>query len=201
MFGHKGEAGSTRSVSMNLSKTVDTIIELRSRGDVPDEQVAEHLESLLGAAQINFRAQPVFNHSRALLFAAVFLLAIVFLYAVLRRRHRAAFMSGLAIPLILYLELSAGMHIFTWMTREVSENIFAGFPVQDAAREVVVWANYAESAIRLSGPFAETVWAFLFPVTLVMAILGLWRVAVFFGKLDFEDAHTITMVMGSVCAV
>lgn len=186
---------------MNLSKTVDTIIDLRSQGAASDEQLAEHFKSILGAANAQVQAQSISTHSRALLMAAVLALSIVFLAAVLKRRHRAALASALAIPLILFLELSVGLHIITWTTQKKSENIIARFPVQDAAREVIIGTRYPEPMAVASGRFTETVSAFLLPMTLVITLLGLWRVAVYFGKFDFEDAHTIAMIMGSVCAL
>ncbi len=38
-------------------------------------------------------------------------------------------------------------------------------------------------------------------MTLVVGILGLWQLAMCFGKFDFEDAHTIILIMGFVCLV
>ena len=184
---------------MNLSKTVDAIIELRSKGAVSDEAVAERLGALLGAA--NVQTQAVATHSRALLLAVVLTLSIVFLAGVVKKRHRMAFVSALAIPLILFLELSAGLHPVTWIARGRSDNVFVHFPAQNPAQTVVVGAQYVEPSKSAHGRFAETVSAFLVPMTLVMFLLGLWRAAIHWGKFDFEDAHTIAMTMGSALAI
>ena len=186
-------------VMMNLSKTVDAIIELRSKGAAADEAVAERLGAILGAA--NVQTQAVSTHSRALLLAVILTLSIVFLAGVMKKRHRVAFVSALAIPLILFLELSVGLNTLTWVAHGRSDNVFVHFPVQDPAQTVVVGAHYVEPAKSAPGRFAETVSAFLLPMTLVMFVLGLWRAAIYLGKFDFEDAHTIAMVMGSVCAI
>jgi hypothetical protein len=191
----------TGPVIMNLSTTVDAIVELRSQGAAADERVAEYLKSTLETANIQVQTQAVSGHSRALLMAFVLGLSIVFLVGVLRRRHRMAFISALAIPLILFLELSAGLHVLTWTTPGRSENIIAHFPVQRAAQRVVVGTHYVEPDTTAPSRFAATVSAFLFPMTLVIAVLGLWRTAVYFGKFDFEDARTIALVMGLVCAI
>ncbi len=184
---------------MNLSKTVDAIIELRSKGAASDELLAERLGSILGAA--NVQTQAVSTHSRALLLAAILALSIVFLVGVVKRRHRMAFVSALAIPLILFLELSVGLHALTWIASARSDNISVHFPVQDPVRTVVVGTHYVEPARSAPGRFAETISAFLLPMTLVMMTLGLWRAAIYSGRFDFEDAHTIAVVMGSVCAL
>jgi len=185
---------------MNLSETVDTILDLRSQGAASDERVAEYLKSMLGAANAQVQTQSAAGHSHVLLMVVALALSIVFLVAVVKRRHRLACVTALAIPLILFLELAVGFHVVTWIARKKSDNIYVHFPVQDAARRVVVGTHYVEPTEAASGRFPETVSAFLFPVALVMALLGLWRVAVLFGKLDFEDAHTIALIMGSVCA-
>jgi hypothetical protein len=112
-----------------------------------------------------------------------------------------AFVSALAIPLILFLELSAGLHVVTWITGARSDNISIHFPVQHPARTVVVGAHYAEPARSAPDRFAATTSAFLFPMTLVMMALGLWRAAIYWGRFDFEDARTIALVMGLVCAI
>ena len=186
---------------MNLSKTVDAIVELRLQGTAADERVAEYLKSTLETANIEIQTQTFSSHSRALLMAIVLTLSIVFLVGVLRRHHRMASISALAIPLILFLELSAGLHVLTWTTFGKSENIIAHYPAQHAARRVVVGTHYVEPDTTAPDRFAATVSAFLLPMTLVFVVLGLWRTAIYFGRFDFEDAHTIALVMGSACAI
>lgn len=186
---------------MNLSTTVDKIVELRSQGTAADERVAEYLKSTLEAANIQVQAQTVSYQSRALLLAVVFALSAVFLIGVIKRRHFMAAASALAIPLILFLELSVGLHVITWTTFGRSENIVANFPVQDAMQRVVVGARYVEADTTAPSRFSTTVRAFLVPMTLVFLVLGLWRAAIYLGTFDFEDAHTIALVMGMVCAI
>jgi hypothetical protein len=191
----------TGSAFMNFSKTVDSIVELRSQGAGTDERVAEYLKSTLEAANVQFQTEVVSSYSRALLLAIVLTLSIVFLVGVLRRHHRMASISALAIPLILFLELSAGLHVLTWTTFGRSENIVVHYPVQHAVRRVVVGTHYVEPNTAEPDRFAATVSAFLLPMTLVFVVLGFWRTAIYFGKFDFEDAHTIAVVMGSVCTI
>jgi len=196
-------AGRNWAIVMNISETVDTIIELRNQGAAPDEKVAEYLKATLWAADAHVQVQRIFYspHSRSLVVAAAFVLCAVFLVSLLKRRHRAAFISALAIPLILFLEFSLDLHLVSWPIQKKSENIVAQFPVQDAARRVIVGTHYADSKTAASDRLAETVSAFLLPITLVITLLGLWQVAMYFGKFDFEDAHTIALIMGSVCAI
>jgi hypothetical protein len=186
---------------MNFSKTVDTIVELRSQGAPADDHVAEYLKSSLETANIQFQTQTVFSHSRTLLLAIALMLSIVFLVGVLRRRHRMASLSALAIPLLLFLELFAGLPVLTWITFSASENIVVQYPVQHATRRVIVGTHYGEPGEPEPDRFTATVSAFLLPMTLVFLVLGLWRTAIYFGKFDFEDAHTIAVVMGSVGAI
>jgi hypothetical protein len=197
---NQGIWGPMRRFAMNLSKTVDTISELRSSGGASDELVAEHLRSILEASGAHVHSQTIYGHSQTALFVVALALSIVFLAALLKGRRRIAFVSALAIPLFLCLELSTGFGPVSRLAGGTSENIFATFPVQDAAREVIVGTSYARSAENSPDRFAETVAAFLFPVTLVMTILGLWRFAAFFGKFDSEDARTIALIMGATCA-
>ncbi len=191
---------------MNLSEIVDKVIQLR-QGPSPDEHVAEYIESTLRAsgAQVHTQAFVFSDRTLALVGAAVFLLSVLFLLSLWKWWRRAAFLSGLAIPLILLMELSLGFHVVSWPGQKKAVNIVVDFPVQDTARTVIVGTHISATdhrgAATPPGRFAETVSAFLLPVTLVMALLGLWQLARYFGKIDFEDAHTIVLIMGAVCAV
>ena len=188
---------------MNLSEIVDKIIELQQQGASPEGRVAEYLESTLRATGAQVELQPFHfsTQTHAVVSGAVFLLSILFIFGIVKRRHRAAFFSALAISLVLVLELSLDFHVISWPALEKANNIVVHFPVQDAARVVVVGTHYGQAGVPVSGPFVETVSAFLFPMTLVMALLGLWQLAMHFGKLTFEDAHTITLIMGIVCSL
>lgn len=191
---------------MNLSEIVDRIVELR-QGVSPDEHVAEYIESTLRASGAQVQTQAFAFSERTLAFvgAAVFFLSTLFLWSVFKRRRRAAFLSALAIPLILLLELSLDFHVVSWPNRKKAVNIVASFPVQDAARTVIVGTHMAAADTGGADPlperFRETVSAFLLPVTLVMALLGLWQLVMHFGKIDFEDAHTIVLIMGFACVL
>lgn len=191
---------------MNLSEIVDRIIELR-QGPSPDERVAEYIESTLRAsgAQVQTQAFAFSERTLVLVGAAVFLLSALFLLSVLKRWRRTAFLSALAIPLILLLEFSLDFHVVSWPVQKTAKNIVVNFPVQDAARTVIVGTHMrgADNGGAATPPeqFREMVSAFLLPVTLVMTLLGLWQLAMYFGKIDFEDAHTIILVMGTLCVV
>jgi len=186
---------------VDVKKIIDAIIELRSRGTTSAEQVAGHLKSTLEAANIQFQTQAVSGHSRGLLLAIILALSVVFLVGVLRRRHRMASISALAIPLLLFLELSAGLHVVTWISFSKSQNIVVQYPVQDATQRVIVGVDLEEPKTTEPDRFTATVSALLFPISLVFVILGIWRAAIYFGKFDFEDAHTIAAVMGAACVI
>jgi hypothetical protein len=185
--------------AMNISKIVDAIIELRGRGAAPDAEVAEYIKTLLEAGGANVEAQSAMSSAMPAAVAAAFLLSGVFLAGAIKRRHRAASVAALAVSLLLFFEFTLGWQVVSRPFQERSENIVAHFPVQDAARRVIMGAPYAEAAGAESGRFAKTVSAFLTPITLVMVVLGIWQLAVHFGKFDFEDAHTIMIIMGCVC--
>jgi len=185
--------------AMNISKIVDAIIDLRGQGAAPDAEVAEYIKTLLEAGGASVEAQSAMSSAMPAAIAAAFLLSGVFLAGAIKRRHRVASVAALGVSLLLFFEFTLGWQVVSRPFQEKSENIVAHFPVQDAARRVIVGASYAEIAGAESGRFAETVSTFLAPITLVMAVLGIWQLAVHFGKFDFEDAHTIMIIMGCVC--
>lgn len=199
----RGPAEPAGPYVMNISKTVDTIIDLRSRGAAPDERVAEHLRATLEAmgAHVDVQATHFSAFSGSLAMAAALALSVVFLLGVIKRRHRLAFVSAFAVALIIFFEFAIGWHVVSRPIQKRSENVVAHFPVQDAARRVIVGTQYTMPTGTAPGRFSATVSAFLLPMTLVMALLGLWQLAAHYGRFDFEDAHTIMMIMGSVCAI
>ncbi|UCD58365.1 MAG: hypothetical protein JSV16_04410 [Candidatus Hydrogenedentota bacterium] len=196
---------------MNLSEIVDRIIDLQQHGASAESGGAEYLESTLrsAGAQVQTHAFTFSVQTRLFVAGAIFLLSIFFFVSVLKRRHRSAFVSALTIPLILLLEFHLNIHVVSWPFLEEAKNIVVHFPVQDAARTVIVGTHIAgahaveahmeETERTATGQFAEMVWAFLSPITLVITVLGAWQLAMYFGKLDFEDAHTIVLIMGAVC--
>ncbi len=188
---------------MNISETVDTIIELRGAGAGQNERVAEYIRATLEAsgALVEVQTTRFSSFSEAFVVATALALSVVFLTSVVKRRHRAAAVSGLVIPLILFFEFTLGWHVICWPMHKKSENVVAHFPVQDAARRVVMGTRYTVPTMTASGRFAQTVSAFLPPITIVAALLALWQLGLHFGKFDFEDAHTIMMIMAAVCSV
>jgi hypothetical protein len=189
---------------MNISTIVDTLIELRRQGASSEEGVAQFLKATLSGMDVRVGVQH-FSHSawsRPLIDAVALLLSILFLVGVLRRRHRMASLCALAVPLLLLLELSANVHVVSWPVTKRLDNIIVEFPVQDAVQRVIVGTHCSdgpEATVR--GRFHETVAAFLVPVTLMITLLGVWQFLVYFAKLDFEDARTVALVMGLVCAM
>lgn len=193
---------------MNISETVDKIVELRQQSGDSSEHVAAYLETTLRATGAHIEAQPITfsSQSQAYVTAIAFLLSMVFLISLLKNWRRAAIFSALAVPLILFLEFSLNIHVVSWSIQSASTNIIAHFPVQDAARKVVVGTHIDGARCQAVAPgpsqrFTETLRAFLFPTTVVITILGFWRIANFFGKFDSEDARTIMLVMGAVCMI
>jgi len=138
-FGH-GPAEPAGPYVMNISKTVDTIIDLRSRGAAPDERVAEHLRATLEAmgAHVDVQATHFSAFSGSLAMVAALALSVVFLLGVIKRRHRLAFVSAFAVALIIFFEFAIGWHVVSRPIQKRSENVVAHFPVQDAARRVIV---------------------------------------------------------------
>jgi len=193
---------------MNISKTIDKIIELRRHGEASEMRLADYLkETLWGMnAQVEIHPFSYSVQSNAFVGGAVFLFSVLFLVGVLKRWHRTAFLSAFALVLVLVLELSFDVHIVSWPVQKKSETIVVHFPVQDAVRKVIV-GTHTGAAPRegfvppLPGRLEETVLAFLLPMTLVIGLLGLWQLAISFGKLDFEDGRTIMLVMGLVCTI
>ncbi len=193
---------------MNISKTIDTIIELRGHGEASEMRLAAYLKETLWGMNAHVEIHPLSYsvQSNAFVGGAVFLLSILFLVGVLKRWHRTAFLSALALALVLMLELSFDVHIVSWPIQRKSETIVVHFPVQDAVRRVIVGTHTGAApregfAPALPGRFEETVFTFLLPMTLVIGLLGIWQLAMNFGKLDFEDGRTIMLVMGMVCAI
>lgn len=194
---------------MNLSETVDKIIELHQQPIPPETSVAEYLQSTLWGvnAHVEIQRFSFSVHAPVWVIGAVFILSLILLMSIIRRWHRVACVSALAIPLILSLELLFHIPIVSFPTLKKAENIIADFPVQNAARRIIVGTSitledYQEASEQASSQrFEATASAFLLPMTLVIAIIGLWQLLIFYGKLDFEDARTIMLIMGSVCVV
>jgi hypothetical protein len=193
---------------VNLSKTVDKVMELHLQTASPEKSVVEYLKSVLWTtdAHVDIQSFGFSLNRQAWIGGTVFVLSIILLVSIIRRKHRVACLSALAIPLILFVELSLDIPVVSWPILKTSESIIVDFPVQDAASHVIVGTGivqdqYGEAGMRASGRFEETVVTFLLPMTLVIAIIGLWQILIYFGKLDFEDAHTIMLIMGSVCLI
>lgn len=193
---------------MNISDTIDKIVELRSHGEVSELRLAEYLKEAFRGIGVHVESYPISYsvQSKAFVGGAVFLLSILFLVAVFKRWHRAAFCSALALVLVLVLELSFDVHVISWPVQKKSETVMVHFPVQDPVRRVIVGTHIGALSregfvSHLPGRFEETVFAFLMPMTLVIGLLGVWQFAMSFGKLYFEDGRTIMLVMGLVCAI
>jgi hypothetical protein len=186
---------------MNLSDIVDEILLLRLQSESPEGRIAEYLASSLadaGATVYIQRFIPV-ELTRIVVGAVVLLLSIVFVASVVRRWRRIAFISALAIPLILVLELSFDIHPISWAVAKRDKNVIAHFAVQNAARRVVIGTHYGDKEAQPPTRFALTVSAFLLPISLVTAVLGLWHLVAYFAKFEFEDARTVSLAMGCVC--
>jgi hypothetical protein len=194
---------------MNLSETVDKILELHRYAVGVEKSVADYLESTFRAVDMNVAAQQFTYslHTRTWVGGAVFVLSIILLACIVRRWHRAACIAACAIPLILSLEILFDVPIVSFPTLKKSENIIADFPVQDAARRVIIGTS-----ITLATPpqrpneqapsrLEDTVAAFILPMALVVFIIGIWQLFIYFHRFEFEDAHTIMMIMGFVCVV
>ncbi len=134
---------------------------------------------------------------------AAFLLSALFLVSLSRRWRRAAFSLGLAIPFILLLELVLGFHVVSWPGFKNGEHVIALFPVQNAAREIIVGTHYSlEKETRApEDQFDAIISAFLLPMSLAMTALGLWQLVMYLAKFESEDARTIMFIMGAVCMI
>ncbi|MBI5118216.1 hypothetical protein HZA56_17200 [Candidatus Poribacteria bacterium] len=187
---------------MNPGELFEKIISLRS-GAAPDKDVAEYVASTLMSAGARVQVQPFRYsvHTDVFVGAAALLLSALFLFSLLRRWRRAAFSLGLAIPLILLFELALDIHMVSRPGVKKAENVVAQFPVQNPARRVIVGTHYSiESGLpEHRGRFEATVSAFLLPMSLAMAALGLLQLIMYLGSFESEDARTVMFVMGAVC--
>jgi hypothetical protein len=108
------------------------------------EQVASYIKELLTSWDIPFVVQEfaLRHYSLFLLGLAIFLLAVLFLFVILKKKPLLALITVLVIILVLILEVELNVHPVSFLMTKPSENIIANFSVPDAEREIIFCAHY-----------------------------------------------------------
>jgi len=184
-----------------MGKYVEDILKLREQ--FSDRHVADYLYSIFQTAGFHVQRETFFysRNSAALAGGAAFILAAIFLFGVFRRKQLVIIGAAFAVPCILFFEFSLGIPLVSWPLLKKGENIIVQFPVQNPSGKVALGApyeQYQEEEQALS-PAETAASAFLLPAALAFLSMGLWQLAIHFGKFDSEDARTILLVMGGAC--
>jgi hypothetical protein len=181
---------------------MDTIFENLLK--LKQDEAGIYLYALLREAGLHPQRE-VFYHSASgefLVGLTAAALAIILFFGALKRRVWWVIIPAFAIPLLLLLEFSLDIPAARWPVLKKNENIIVQFPVQNMSQRVVVGApcNYSEEPPEEPTRIEATLSGFLLPAAIVLCILGAWRMVLYFGKLNSEDARTIMLVVGGIFA-
>ena len=128
---------------MNLKSILTTIAVPRPNHSNTLNTVIEYVKELLTGWGIQFTVQDftLRPHMQLLVGYTCFILAVIFLFFILKKRPVGAFLAALAIPALLILEFELFIPVTSGIITRPGQNIIMSFPAAGAVRELIFCAH------------------------------------------------------------
>jgi len=189
---------------MTIEETISRIAVPRPSYSEAFDKTVAFIKNELASNSVQFTLQDFALKARLdfIVGITIALLGILLCILIIKKKHAAAVLTAILIPVVLILELEFFVSTVSWISSKPAQNIIISFPRPDAARELI-FAAHIDSKTAL---FDHEQRAYIYNLVPVAVVLGILAPIIFglirrYGRKNSKAVKTASSATAVVLAV